>query len=150
MSWPARVWVTAELVTATIMNAYVRDPFAQLQVRAIPVAFGDAAGDVITTGPKGSIPVPFPCTITGWTLLAEQVGSIVIDVWKDTYANFKPTVADTIAGTEKPTLAAADKNQDLNLTTWTTSIAAGDILRFNVDSVTSIKQAMLVLHALQA
>lgn len=106
----------------------------------------DGGGSAITTGQKGHLEIPFGCTITGWTLLADQSGSIVIDVWKDTYANFPPTVADTIAGTEKPTLASVQKNQDLTLTTWTTAIAIGDILAFNVDSITTVTRIVLSIR----
>ena len=84
--------------------------------------------------------------ITGWTLLADQSGSIVIDVWKDSYGNFPPTVADTIAGTEKPTLSSEQKNQDLSLSTWTQDIDAGDVLAFNVDSATTVEQVTLTLR----
>ena len=105
----------------------------------------DGGGSAITTGQKGHVVVDFACTVQAWTILADQSGSIVIDVWKDTYANFPPTVADTIAGSEKPTLAAAQKNQDTNLTTWTTSIAAGDILAFNVDSATTVTRVTVAL-----
>ena len=107
----------------------------------------DGGGSVITTGQKGHLEIPFACTITGWTLLADQSGSIVIDVWRDTYANFPPTVADTIAGTEKLTLATAQKNQDLALTTWTTAVAAGDILAFNVDSAATVTRVTLSIRA---
>jgi len=105
----------------------------------------DGGGSAITTGQKGHLEIPFACTITGWTILADVSGSIVVDVWKDTYANFPPTVADTIAGTEKPTLSAVQKNQDLSLTTWTTAVAAGDILAFNVDSVATVTRVTVSL-----
>jgi len=105
----------------------------------------DGGGSAITTGQKGYVSVPFDCTITGWTLVADQSGSIVIDVWKDTYANFPPTVADTIAGTEKPTLSSVQKNEDSNLTTWTTAIAAGDVIGFNVDSASTVTRVTLTL-----
>jgi len=106
----------------------------------------DGGGVTITTGEKGHIEIPFAMTLTGWTLAADIAGSIVIDVWKDTYANFPPAVADTIAGTEKPTLAAVQKNQDLSLSSWTTAVAAGDILAFNVDSVATVSRVTLVLR----
>lgn len=106
----------------------------------------DGAGTVIAAGQKGHLEIPFAYTITGWTILADVSGSIVIDVWKDTYANFPPTVADTITGTEKPTISAAQKGQDLTLTTWITAIAAGDILAFNVDSCTTITRVVLTLR----
>ena len=52
----------------------------------------DGQGGVISTGLKGFTEVPYACTITGWTLLADVSGSIVIDVWADSYANFPPVV----------------------------------------------------------
>lgn len=106
----------------------------------------DGGGSEITTGIKGDLEIPFDCTITRATLIADQTGSIVIDIWKDTYANFPPTVADTITASAKPTLSAATKSQDSTLTGWTTAITAGDILRFNVDSITTITRVTLSLR----
>lgn len=106
----------------------------------------DGAGAVISTGEKGFLEIPFACTITGWTIMGDQSGSIVVDVWKDTYANFPPTVADTIAGSEKPTLSSTQKGQDLSLGTWTTAVTAGDILLFNVDSAATVRRATIVIR----
>lgn len=106
----------------------------------------DGGGSAITTGVKGYIEVPYSATITGWTLLGDVSGSMVVDVWKDTYANYPPTVADTIAGSEKPTISAATKGQDLSLSSWTTSVTAGDIIGFNVDSCSTITRATLVIR----
>lgn len=109
------------------------------------VTIGDSV-NVITVGTKGFVPIDFTGTITGWTLVADASGSIVLDVWKDTYANFPPTDADRIAGTEKPTLTAQQKNQDLTLTTWTTALGSTDVLGFEVESATTVKQVTLVLR----
>lgn len=103
----------------------------------------DGGGSVITTGQKGHIEWGFDAVITGWTILADVSGSIVVDVWKDTYANFPPTVADTIAGTEKPTLSSAQKNQDLTLTSFSTSVTKGDIWAFNVDSASTVTRVVI-------
>lgn len=105
----------------------------------------DGGGSAITTGVKGYINVPYGCTITQATLLADQTGSIVVDVWKDTYANYPPTVADTITAAAKPTISATNKSQDSTLTGWTTSVTTGDVIGFNVDSCTTITRATLVL-----
>lgn len=110
----------------------------------------DGGGEVISTGIKGDIEVPIGCTITQVTLVADQTGSIVIDIWKDTYANFPPTVADTITASAKPTISAATKSQDSTLTGWTTSIAAGSVLRFNVDSASTITRVTLSLKVTRA
>jgi hypothetical protein len=106
----------------------------------------DGGGLVISLGEKGHIEVPFAMTITGWTILANQSGSIVIDVWKDSYANFPPANGDSIAGTEKPALSSTQKNQDLSLSTWTISIAAGDILAFEVESAATVQRVTLSIR----
>jgi hypothetical protein len=106
----------------------------------------DGGGQVISTGVKADVRIPYSGTISGWEIVANASGSIVIDVWKDTYANFPPTVADTITGTEKPTLSSATKNQDTTLSSWTTSVTAGDWLRFNVDSASTVTRVALAIQ----
>lgn len=110
----------------------------------------DGGGIAITTGIKGDLEVPFACTIVSATLLCDQSGSIVVDVWKDTYANFPPTDADSITASAPPTVSSADKAQDTTLTGWTKSLSKGDILRFNVDSCTTITRATLSLKVEKA
>jgi hypothetical protein len=78
-------------------------------------------------------------------MLADQSGSIVVDIWKDTYANYPPTVADTITAAAKPTISATTKSQNATLTGWTTAITAGDTLRFNVDSITTCTRVLISL-----
>lgn len=106
----------------------------------------DGGGAAITTGVKGDLYIPFGCTIEQWTLLADQSGSAVVDIWKDTYANAPPTIADVITASAKPTLSGAAKNQSSTLTGWTTAIAAGDVLRFNVNSATTVQRVTISLR----
>lgn len=105
----------------------------------------DGGGAAITAGALGSLSIPYDCTINSVTLLADQSGSIVVDIWKDTLANYPPTVADTICASAKPTLSSATHSENTTLTGWTTSIAAGDTLKFNVDSATTVTQVTLIL-----
>lgn len=105
----------------------------------------DGGGSAITSGTKGFVEVPFACVITAGRLLADQSGSIIVDVWKDTYANYPPTDADSITSAAPLTISAATKSEDSTLTGWTTSIAAGDILAFNVDSATSLTRVTVSL-----
>lgn len=92
--------------------------------------------------------IPFDCTVDGWDITANASGSIVVDVWSDTYANFPPTVADTIAGSELPTLSAARKNQDTSLSTWTTALTRGRYLMFHVNagSVSGVATVVVSLY----
>lgn len=110
----------------------------------IVLTAGDGSA-VITSGVVAWIEIPFDCTITGYTMLADTTGSIVIDIWKDTYVNYPPDDSDSITGGNEATISSDIKSQDTILTSWTTSITAGDILKFNVDSCTSIRKLVLIL-----
>lgn len=107
----------------------------------------DGGGSAITTGEKGCLQIPYALTITDATLLADQSGSIVIDVWADSYANYPPDNTDSITASAPPTLSAADKSTDATLTGWTTSVSAGDVLCFNVDSASTVERVTIVLEA---
>lgn len=103
----------------------------------------DGGGSALTTGMKGYIEVPFGFTITQVTTLADVSGSVVVDIFKCTYAQFDagsthPVSADKITSSTPPTISSATKAQDSTLTSWTTAISAGDILGFNVNSATTV------------
>lgn len=102
------------------------------------------AGLSLVTGSAGYIEVPFGMTISGWTITGNTSGSIVVDVKKSDYSTFPTT--SSIAGSEKPTLSSAQKNQDLTLSSWTTSVTAGDILEFYIDSVSGLTEAFLTIR----
>ena len=108
----------------------------------------DGGGAVITTGSKGYLVIDFACTIQDNTLLADQSGSIVVDIKKCVYVGF-PTTA-SICAAAKPTLSTAQKSQDTTLTGWTTAITAGDILEYNVDSATTVTRVTLSLKVIKA
>ncbi len=50
----------------------------------------DGGGSAITTGEKGHLRLPFAGTIISVAVMADQSGSIVVDIWKDTIGNFPP------------------------------------------------------------
>lgn len=140
--------MTVGVLKARVGGSWVSIPSGTSRIGTIGIII-DGGGSVLTTGVKGFVQIPFACTITGWTLLSTDPtiisGSVVMDIWKDTYANYPPTVADTITASAKPTISSAIKGQSSTLTGWTTSIAAGDILGFNVDSVSALKKVTLSL-----
>ena len=104
-----------------------------LNIAAIPFII-DGGGSVLTAGEKGHIIVPFDCIITQVTALADQSGTVTIDIWKDTYANFPPVNGDSITASAPVALSTAAKYQDSTLTGWTLVMSAGDILAYNVDA----------------
>jgi hypothetical protein len=108
----------------------------------------DGGGSAIAADSKVYTRIPKGGTITKWTLLASSSGNIELDLWKDTYANYPPTGADSIVAAAPPALSAAIKNEDSTLTGWTTSIADGDTLVCNVDNgvTPTVTWAQLILE----
>ena len=109
----------------------------------------DGGGSAIVVGTQADITIPYNMTIQSWTMLANVTGSIVIDIWKDTYGNFPPTVADSITGSAKPTISTNIKGQSSTLTGWTILVTAGDTIRFNVDSCTDITRVNLIITGIE-
>jgi hypothetical protein len=110
----------------------------------------DGGGSTITTGYKSFTTTAFSGEILSYTVLADRTGSIVIDVWKDTYANYPLTSGDSICATNKVTLATGIKNTDSTLTSWTKAFAVGDNFGFNVDSVSGVQKISLTLRVKKA
>lgn len=108
----------------------------------------DNNGSPLATGARSPIEVPFAATVLAWRLFADVSGSIVIDVKRATYSGL-PTFA-SIAASAKPTLSSAQKNQDTTLTGWTTALAAGDWLQFDVTSVATVTKVTLSLSLLRS
>ncbi len=104
----------------------------------------DGGGTVPGLGSWGQISIPFACTVTGWTLTADQPGSAVLDIQSGNFAGF-PTVSSITGGTP-PTLSSQQKNENLAVSGWTTAINAGDILEFSLLSVTACQRLNLSLN----
>ena len=105
----------------------------------------DGSGGTITIGQKGYIQIPYACTIDSWRIIANASGSIVVDVWKAAAPTI-PTVANVITASAKPTLTAPQQTSaSSTLTGWTTSVAANDIIGFNVNSATTVSWVILQL-----
>jgi fibronectin-binding autotransporter adhesin len=107
----------------------------------------DGGGGVITSGIKADLICPYNMTISSWTLVGDTTGSTSIDIWKTTYAGYPSTVANTIiTGGTKPNLSGATKSVSTSVTGWTTTINAGDVLRFSVDSATTVTRLTLSIN----
>ena len=105
----------------------------------------DGGGVVVATGLYGQLSIPINCTITGWVLTADQAGSAQVDVLRSTYAAFPATAS--IAGTDLPTIVAAQKNENLAISAWgSTALSAGDQLQFNVVSAATVQRLNLTLN----
>lgn len=110
----------------------------------------DGGGSAITTGAKGDLYIPFACTITGWNLMTDTVGTFQVDIWKDTFGS-AITDGDSITASDVPVTGGLSAvGSGTSLTGWTTSIAAGDQLRINVDTASGATMATLALTCTRA
>jgi hypothetical protein len=100
----------------------------------------DGAGGVVPTVLSPMFPVDFDATIQEVTILNDQAGTISIDIWKTSYANYDggathPADGDKINGATPVGTTAAVKNKITDLSGWSsTTLADDDIVVFKVVS----------------
>lgn len=109
----------------------------------------DGGGAQLSIGAHPSIIIPYSATITGVSLIADQTGSVVIDIWKTSYTNYNPpthpAVGDSITASRLPTITSGTKYQDTTLTGWTTNINQNDVFAFNINSLTNITRLTVLI-----
>lgn len=104
---------------------------------------GDPDTPLSTGGVSGAeVIMPVAGTIVGWRavlrpITGESVGSVGLDVWKKAATGGWPTNSDSITASAKPSITTATENASTTLTGWTTSVAAGDKVALEVESVTN-------------
>jgi len=103
----------------------------------------------ITTGIKGRKIIPYDCTVTEWVVTGSTSGSITWDVnWGKTSAwpNALASVGFSGNGSSPQLGATASQSYVLIPTAWTKSgFSAGDVIQFEVDSVSTITDCELAL-----
>lgn len=110
------------------------------------ITLGVSSNVVITTGSKiqARIISPYTGVIKKWRILSDLNTNAVVDIWKSTTGT-TPTNANTITGTDKPTLVAQQTNSSILLTGWTTAINEGDLLQLEVESNSASKTLTIQL-----
>lgn len=119
-----------------------------LGLRQVVVGF-DGGGLEVSAGMTQDVVIRRAGTIVRATLLADRVGSAVVDVWRCTAAQFDdsthPVAGDAITGSAKPTLMSAAFSRDSTLTGWSTALAADDVIRVTLESASVVQRLLLVL-----
>lgn len=118
---------------------------------SITTTFGvslDGGGTAIQAGHKGYVTIPYACTITGWSVQADQSGNLQIEI--DKKAGAIPAVtADKITATDPPSLNSAQLrivNCDSGCTGWSRSVMPGDVIGYYVSSASVVTRATLVVN----
>ena len=99
--------------------------------------YTDGGGSVITTGSKALVISPYIATITDWYMTSGITGSAVVDI--------KRNGISIIGSGNKPTLSTQNYATAV-VNSWTsTSVSIGDVLEFNIDSVSTITNLNVVI-----
>lgn len=104
----------------------------------------DGGGSAIAADEIVYVHVPYACTIKEAVILGDVSGSITIDVWKDSYANYPPVAADLI---DSFAISTATKMKETGLAL---AVAADDVIAFNTNALaTSITWAQITLKVVK-
>lgn len=119
----------------------------------IEVILGDGI-NAITTGVKGHIDVQQDGIIQSVKAMSTGGGGdVVVDIWKNTYTALStgspPVDSDSITSACPVTITAGSCAYDPTLSGWTTTLSEGDVLTYNVDSCSTIKQVTVSLKVLK-
>jgi hypothetical protein len=98
----------------------------------------DGNGSPITAGKKIFVRVPTSGIITSAYIMADVLGSISVEVWKDTFSNFPPTSDDKISSNLPISLTSSQSNEITTLTGWITTVSSGDVLCFYVSELATL------------
>jgi hypothetical protein len=103
----------------------------------------DGGGVAITTGAKASFRIPFAAVIAQWSVIADQPGSIAVDILR---ANNAVPVTSMIGGGNKPSLVASQFNSNVAISGWTSSLLTpNDFITFSVSSVATVTRVTVDL-----
>ena len=103
----------------------------------------DSGTTPMIAGDKGRVTIDVSGKIENVRVLCDQTGDIVFDISKTTFQNFPSFTS--ITQNQRVQLQSTNKYFDDVLNNWDTTIVAGDILNFNVVSVTNIRRLLISL-----
>jgi hypothetical protein len=120
---------------------------AQTQAPRILGCVFDGGGSALETGSKAYIRVSQSGTLYKYTALADITGSAIIDIYKNTYANYPPTSSSSITSGSKPTISTGIKTESSTLTGFSSvTFSSGDIFGINLDSCSGITRLTFELE----
>jgi hypothetical protein len=142
----------------------ITSPVLRVEVIQEPVSVGGAGGGgtgrvggefvgiigaPLEVGQEAAVRMAYSGTISKWTIMSRETGTIEFDVYKDVWGNFPPTEVDSIVGASPPTMVDDDNAEDVALTGWTKTVTAGDVLVFAIAGVDgTLSHAILQLDIL--
>jgi hypothetical protein len=143
-------WIKKTLAEAKTILGISNVANVDTTSRSINFTF-DGQGGVIATNSVATADSDWAgLTITGWEIKEVSdvpvSGSIEIDVWQDSYANYPPTIADTIFSGTKPNLSSQTKNK---VTGLAIALTGAPTFKAKATGITSVLKVKLKLFVTQ-
>lgn len=139
----APIGMPASYVSKRVSMQQIANQFANNLFAEVPYVC-DEGGNVLDVGNKGYLKVPFSGSLTAVELLGYSngvgaPGSVSIDIWKCSYAQFDagataPTAANSICGGDYPAIVNDTKYLNSTLGLWSTGVAANDVFAYYIRS----------------
>jgi hypothetical protein len=114
--------------------------------------FGWNGGTSTVTACDQEISLPTDGTIIAWTILADKTANASIDLWVEDYADYPPTIDDSICNSSYITLSSANKSmdsieiQDAPILNWVRAFNAGSIMTAHIRSVSLASRITLIIE----
>jgi hypothetical protein len=109
----------------------------------------DGGGSPVSAGQKGYVTIPYACTITGWSLQADQPGNLAVEIDRKNAA-IPAVTADSIVQTSPPALSGAQlrigRCESGDCAGWSVKITANDVIGFSENAAESVTRATLVVN----
>lgn len=103
----------------------------------------DSGSSPMLPGKKGKVTLDVSGVIESVKVFSDQVGGVVFEISKSNYTNYPSFTS--ITGGQRVQLISSDKYFDDVLNNWDKTIIAGDILDFEVISVSNIRRFLISL-----
>lgn len=111
---------------------------------SLNIQFGNGS-QALTTADQYDHRFYSPYTLVDWAVYAPtEAGTITFDIQKSLHSIY-PSYTSMVGAGIKPFLATGRANAMGNLNLWTTSMAAGEIMRVKVTAITALTTAVIAL-----
>jgi hypothetical protein len=113
-------------------------------IKALRYTLDNANSVLVATNYPLTIWPLYNGTIVSWSLAADAVGSVSIEIWKAAFGSV-PVVGNKITASAPMVLSTEQFLTSTTMTGWTTTVADWDAFVFNVVSCSTIKRLEIIL-----
>jgi len=137
----------ANISSGTLPSARLSD---SARIRSFGITI-DGGGSAITSGQKGYNQIPYACTVIGWSAIADQAGSITVEL--DRHASSAPPTAPSVPNTTTDKISASAPvaltsaqtaaASSAGVASWATAISAWDTVGWNVTAASVVTRVTI-------